>query len=185
MKRTVKYLWWAFFGGFAVLILMMLLANFGLLGKMPSVQELENPEADLASEIISADGLLMGKYYTENRSEVKYNEISPNVVNALVATEDERFYDHSGIDAQALARVAFTAGTQGGGSTITQQLAKMMLDQGHSNILKRGLEKLKEWIVAVKLERNFTKEEIITLYLNRAAWGNVYGICLLYTSRCV
>lgn len=176
MKRTVKYLWWAFFGGFAVLILMMLLANFGLFGKMPSVQELENPEADLASEIISADGLLMGKYYTENRSEVKYNEISPNVVNALVATEDERFYDHSGIDAQALARVAFTAGTQGGGSTITQQLAKMMLDQGHSNILKRGLEKLKEWIVAVKLERNFTKEEIITLYLNRAAWGNVYGI---------
>ena len=94
----------------------------------------------------------------------------------FIATEDERFYEHSGIDAQALARVVFTAGTQGGGSTITQQVAKMMLGQGRGNILKRGIDKLKEWIVAVKLERNFTKEEIITLYLNRAPWGNVYGI---------
>jgi penicillin-binding protein 1A len=155
---------------------MLLLANFGVFGKMPSVQELESPEADLASEIISADGLQMGKIYTENRSEVKYHEISPNVINALIATEDERFHEHSGIDAQALARVAFTAGTQGGGSTITQQLAKMMLGQGRGNIIVRGVQKLKEWIVAVKLERNFTKEEIITLYLNHAPWGNVYGI---------
>jgi len=176
MKRSVKILWRLFFGAFALLILLMLCANFGLFGKMPSVQELENPEADLASEIISADGLLMGKFYTENRSEVKYHEISPNAINALIATEDERFYEHSGIDARALARVVFTAGTQGGGSTITQQLAKMMLGQGRGNVLKRSVQKLKEWIVAVKLERNFTKEEIITLYLNRAPWGNVYGI---------
>ena len=176
MKRSVKILWRLFFGGFALLIFMILCANFGLFGKMPSVQELENPEADLASEIISADGLLMGKYYSENRSEVKYSEISPNVLNALIATEDERFYKHSGIDAQALARVVLTAGTQGGGSTITQQLAKMMLGQGRGNVLVRGVQKIKEWIVAVKLERNFTKEEIITLYLNRAPWGNVYGI---------
>ncbi len=176
MKRSTKILWRLFFSGFAFVVLMLLLANFGVFGKMPSVQELESPEADLASEIISADGLQMGKYYKENRSEVKYHEISPNVVNALIATEDERFYEHSGIDAQALARVAFTAGTKGGGSTITQQLAKMMLGQGRGNIIVRGVQKLKEWIVAVRLERNFTKEEIITLYLNHAPWGNVYGI---------
>jgi penicillin-binding protein 1A len=177
MKRSVKILWRIFFIGFTLLVLLFVGANFGMLGKMPSVIELQNPEADLASEILSADGKLMGKYYSENRSEVKYHEISPNVVNALIATEDERFYEHSGIDAQALMRVALTAGTKGGGSTITQQLAKMILDQGgRSNVLKRGFEKVKEWIVAVKLERNFTKEEIITLYLNRAPWGNVYGI---------
>ncbi len=176
MKRSVQILWRIFFIGFGLLILIFAAANFGLFGKMPSVQELENPEADLASEIISADGILMGKYYSENRSEVKYNEISPNAVHALIATEDERFFDHSGIDAKALGRVIFTAGSQGGGSTLTQQLAKMMLGQGKGNVLVRGIQKLKEWIVAVKLERNFTKEEIITLYLNRAPWGNVYGI---------
>ena len=176
MKRSVQILWRIFFIGLGLVILIFTAANFGLFGKMPSVQELENPEADLASEIISADGILMGKYYSENRSEVKYNEISPNAVHALIATEDERFFDHSGIDAKALARVIFTAGSQGGGSTLTQQLAKMMLGQGKGNVLVRGIQKLKEWIVAVKLERNFTKEEIITLYLNRAPWGNVYGI---------
>ncbi|MGG9964439.1 transglycosylase domain-containing protein [Ferruginibacter sp. SUN106] len=176
MKRSVKIFWRLFLCGFALVIIMLLCANFGLFGKMPSVSELENPEADLASEIYSSDGILMGKYYAENRSEVKYNEISPNIIHALIATEDERFYDHSGIDAQALGRVVFTLGTQGGGSTITQQVAKMMLGQGKGNIIRRSIDKLKEWIVAVKLERNFTKEEIITLYLNRAAWGNVYGI---------
>jgi len=176
MKRSVKILWRIFAGGFLLFFLMLLAANFGLFGKMPSVEELQNPEADLASEIYTSDGVLMGKYYAENRSEVKYQEISPNVIHALIATEDERFYDHSGIDAQALARVVFTLGTQGGGSTLTQQLAKMMLGQGRANIFVRGIQKLKEWIVAVKLERNFTKEEIITLYLNRAPWGNVYGI---------
>jgi penicillin-binding protein 1A len=176
MKRSVKIFWRLFLGGFSFVILMLLCANFGLFGKMPSVTELENPEADLASEIYSGDGVLMGKYYTENRSEVKFSEISPNVIHALIATEDERFYDHSGIDAQALGRVVFTLGTQGGGSTITQQVAKMMLGQGKGNIIKRSIDKLKEWIVAVKLERNFTKEEILTLYLNRAPWANVYGI---------
>jgi len=176
MKRSVKILWQIFLGGLALFLIMLLCANFGLFGKMPSVVELQNPEADLATEIYTSDGVLMGKYYSENRSEVKYNEISPNVINALVATEDERFYDHSGIDAQALARAVFTLGSQGGGSTLTQQLAKMILGQGKGNILKRGIDKMKEWIVAVKLEKNFTKEEIITLYLNRAPWGNVYGI---------
>ncbi len=176
MKRSVKIFWRIFFGGLAFVVLLFVGANFGLLGKMPSIKQLENPEADLATEIYSSDGILMGKYYSENRSEVKYNEISPNAIHALIATEDERFYDHSGIDAQAVGRVVFTAGTQGGGSTITQQVAKMMLGQGKGNILKRGIQKIKEWIVAVKLERNFTKEEIITLYLNRAPWANVFGI---------
>ena len=176
MKRSVKILWRLFFGGLAFVILLFVCANFGLFGKMPSVQELENPEADLASEIISADGLLMGKFYRENRSEIKYQEISPNVINALIATEDQHFYEHSGIDAKAVGRAVLKLGTDGGGSPITQQLAKMMLGQGKGNVLKRGLQKVKEWVVAVKLERNFTKEEIITLYLNRAPWGNVYGI---------
>lgn len=176
MKRAVKIFWQLFFGGFAFVILLLLCANFGLFGKMPSVSELENPEADLASEIYSSDGALMGKFYSENRSEVKYNEISPNAIHALIATEDERFYDHAGIDAEALGRAIFSLGTKGGGSTITQQVAKLMLGQGRGNILVRSVQKLKEWIVAVKLERNFTKEEILTLYLNRAAWGNAFGI---------
>ena len=176
MKRSVKILWRVFFGGLLLLILIFTAANFGLLGKMPSLKELENPEADLASEIYTADGKLMGKYYAENRSEVKYNEISPNIIHALVATEDQYFYDHSGIDAKAVARAVIKLGTDGGGSPITQQLAKMMLGQGKGNILKRGTQKIKEWVIAVKLERNFTKEEIITLYLNRAPWGNNYGI---------
>ncbi len=176
MSRSVKILWRVFFAGLAFAALMLILAFLGVFGKLPSLRQLENPEADLASEIISSDGMLMGKFYAENRSEVKYHEISPNVIHALIATEDERFYDHSGIDAKALARAAFTGGTQGGGSTITQQLAKMMLGQGRGNIVVRSVQKLKEWIVAVRLERNFTKEEIITLYLNRAPWGNVYGI---------
>lgn len=176
MKRSVKILWMLFFGGIIGAVLLFTAANFGLLGKMPSVAELENPEADLASEIYSSDGLQMGKFYSENRSEVKYNEISPNIINALIATEDERFYDHSGIDAKAVIRAIVKLGTDGGGSPITQQLAKMMLGQGHGNFLTRGLQKIKEWVIAVKLERNFTKEEILTLYLNRAPWGNAYGI---------
>ncbi|MEO6669083.1 MAG: transglycosylase domain-containing protein [Ferruginibacter sp.] len=176
MTRSVKVLWLVFFGGIVFLVLFFMAINFGLFGKMPSVQQLENPEADLASEIISSDGKLMGKYYSENRSEIKYNEISPNIIHALIATEDQHFYDHSGIDAKAVARAIIKLGTDGGGSPITQQLAKMMLGQGRGNVIKRGIDKLKEWIVAVKLERNFTKEEIITLYLNRAPWGNVYGI---------
>jgi penicillin-binding protein 1A len=159
-------------------LLLFLFAALGVFGKMPSIIELQNPEADLASEIYSADGKLMGKFYAENRSEITYSKISPHVIHALIATEDERFYDHSGIDAEAVGRVVFTGGKAGGGSTLTQQLAKMMLGQGRSGsfILKRGIEKVKEWIVAVRLEKNFTKEEIIALYLNHAPWGNVYGI---------
>ena len=176
MKRSVKILWRLFLGSLLLFATLLLGANFGLFGKMPSLEELQNPEADLASEVYSGDGLLMGKYYAENRSEVKYNEISSNVINALIATEDMRFYDHSGIDSKRLAKAVFTLGNNGGGSTITQQLGKMILKQGNGNFIERLFDKLKEWIVAIKLERNFTKEEILALYLNRAPWGNIYGI---------
>lgn len=179
MKKAVKIFWRLFLFGFAAFILLILLANFGVFGKMPSLKELENPAIQQASEVYAVDGTLMGKYYTErgNRSNVKYRDISPNVINALIATEDERFYDHSGIDTRSTLRAVFTLGREGGGSTITQQLAKALLDQGSKNIGQRMVEKLKEWIIAVKLERNFTKEEIITLYLNAVPFGdNVYGI---------
>ena len=121
----------------------------------------------------------MGKYYIErgNRSNVSYRDISPHVINALVATEDERFYDHAGIDAKSTMRAVFLLGKEGGGSTITQQLAKTLLDQGSKNKAWRVIEKFKEYIVAIRLERNFTKEEIIALYLNAVPFGdNIYGI---------
>ena len=179
MKKSVRFFWRLVMFGFAAFILLIALANFGVFGNMPSLQELENPSIQQASEVIANDGTLMGKYYTErgNRSNVKYRDISSNVTNALISTEDERFYNHSGIDFKSTLRAVFTLGQQGGGSTITQQLAKALLDQGSKNKAWRVIEKLKEWIIAVKLERNFTKEEILTLYLNAVPFGNnIYGI---------
>lgn len=179
MKKSVRIFWYIFLGGFAALVILILLANFGVFGKMPSLRELENPSIQQASEVYAIDGTLMGRYYTDrgNRTNVKYRDISPNVINALVATEDERFYDHAGIDMRSTLRAVFSVGRQGGGSTITQQLAKALLGQGSRNTLSRSVEKIKEWIVAIKLERNFTKEEIITLYLNAVPFGdNIYGI---------
>jgi penicillin-binding protein 1A len=179
MKRSVRIFWRIFLIGFGALILLIMMANFGIFGKMPSLKDLENPSILQASEVYASDGTLMGKYYTErgNRSNVKYRDISPNVINALVATEDERFYKHAGIDFKSTLRAALTLGRQGGGSTITQQLAKALLEQGSKNKAWRVVEKMKEWIIAVKLERNFTKEEIVTLYLNVVPFGNnIYGI---------
>ena len=179
MKKSVRFFWRLFLIGFGSFILLIALANFGVFGNMPSLQELENPSIQQASEVIANDGTLMGKYYTErgNRSNVKYRDISANVTNALISTEDERFYSHAGIDFKSTLRAVFTLGQQGGGSTITQQLAKALLEQGSKNKAWRVIEKLKEWIIAVKLERNFTKEEILTLYLNAVPFGNnIYGI---------
>ena len=179
MKKSVRIFWRIFLIGFGSIVLLIALANFGVFGKMPSLKELENPTIQQASELYAIDGTLMGKYYTErgNRSNVKYRDISKHVIDALIATEDERFYTHAGIDFKSTLRAAFTLGTQGGGSTITQQLAKALLVQGSKNRATRAIEKLKEWIIAVKLERNFTKEEIITLYLNAVPFGNnIYGI---------
>ncbi len=179
MKTSVRIFWRIFFLGFIALVVLISMASLGVFGNMPSLQELENPSIQQASDVIANDGTLMGKYYTErgNRSNVKYRDISANLTNALIATEDERFYNHAGIDFKSTLRAVFTLGNQGGGSTLTQQLAKALLDQGSKNKAWRVIEKLKEWIIAVKLERNFTKEEIITLYLNAVPFGNnIYGI---------
>jgi penicillin-binding protein 1A len=179
MKKAVRIFWRIFFGGLAAFILVIVLANFGVFGAMPSINELQNPSILQASEVYAEDGTLMGKYYTErgNRSNVKYRDISPFVIDALIATEDERFYSHSGIDFRSTMRAAFTLGSEGGGSTITQQLALNLFNERASNKALRVIQKLKEWIIAVKLEKNFTKEEIITLYLNAVPFGNnVYGI---------
>jgi penicillin-binding protein 1A len=179
MKPSVRIFWRVFAGGIIAFLLMILLANFGVFGKMPSLQELENPSILQASEVYAQDGTLMGKYYTDrgNRSNVKYRDISRYAIDALIATEDERFYSHNGIDFKSTLRAVVTLGSDGGGSTITQQLAKALLAQGSRNKAWRVIEKLKEWIIAVKLEKNFTKEEIITLYLNVVPFGNnIYGI---------
>ncbi|HRQ50920.1 MAG TPA: transglycosylase domain-containing protein, partial [Agriterribacter sp.] len=177
MTKTVKYFWSIFFAGLVFAVLFLLAISWGIFGKLPSLSELENPSILSASEVYAADGRLMGKYYVTDRTNVPYSEISPNVINALVATEDERFYNHSGIDARSLGRAIFFFGSEGGASTITQQLAKNMLGQGSRNTIARVIEKLKEMIVAIKLERNFTKEEILALYLNTVEFSDhVYGI---------
>lgn len=159
MKRSVRIFWYIFFAGFICCVLIIMLANFGAFGKMPSLKELENPSILQSSEVYASDGTLMGRYYRErgNRSNIEYKDISKNVINALVSTEDKRFYDHSGIDFKSTLRAVFLLGQEGGGSTITQQLAKTLLDQGSKNKAWRIIEKVKEYIIAIKLERNFTK----------------------------
>jgi len=179
MSKMVRIFWKVFFYGLAAFILFLVLINLGVFGSLPSLKELENPSITLATEVYAEDGTAMGKYYKDkgNRSNVEFRDISPNVVNALVATEDERFYDHSGIDGFSVMRAVVKLGKDGGGSTITQQLAKNLLEQGSKNFVRRFIEKLKEWIIAIKLERNFTKQEILALYLNEVPFGdNVYGI---------
>ena len=180
MKKSVLIFWRIFFGGFVAFVLLVLLANWGVFGPMPSLKKLENPSILQATEVYADDGTLMGKYYLEkgNRSNVEYKEISKYAVHALVATEDERFYNHSGIDFKSTLRAVFLGGSKGGGSTISQQLAKALLDhEGRKSKAIRVIQKLKEWIIAVKLERNFTKEEIIALYFNAVPFGNnVFGI---------
>ncbi len=177
MSKAVRILWRIFFIGFGFVVLIIALANFSVFGEMPSLDELENPSASLASEVLAADGTLMGKFYLQDRSNIEYKDISKNTIQALVATEDERFYEHSGIDGIALARAIVNLGRDGGGSTLTQQLAKNLFTNYSGFVPLRILQKIKEWIIAVKLERNFTKEEIIALYLNTVPFGdNVYGI---------
>jgi len=179
MKKSVTIFWRIFFGGFVAFVLLILLASWGVFGPMPSLKKLENPSILQATEVYADDGTLMGKYYLEkgNRSNVNYKDISKYAIDALVATEDERFYNHSGIDFIAILRAILFGGSKGGGSTITQQLAKALLDHEKRSKATRVIQKLKEWIIAVKLERNFTKDEILALYLNAVPFGNnVYGI---------
>jgi penicillin-binding protein 1A len=179
MTRAVRIFWRIMLFGFLVFVLLILFINWGVFGKMPSLAQLENPSITLATEVYGDDGTQLGKYYKEkgNRSNVQYKDISKHVIDALVATEDERFYEHSGIDGRSLARAVFYLGKEGGGSTITQQLALNMFAERARNPVTRIMQKLKENIIAVKLERNFTKQEIIALYLNTVSFSdNVYGI---------
>ncbi|HAK11435.1 MAG TPA: peptidoglycan glycosyltransferase, partial [Chitinophagaceae bacterium] len=179
MTNAVRIFWKVYFIGLGIAALLLIGMNYGLFGKMPSIEDIENPSASLASQVYAQDGNLMGKYYLEDRINVKYRDISKHIVEALVATEDERFYEHSGIDLRSLMRAAKGLGRDGGASTITMQTAKNLFTENWStkNFLLRGIQKIKESIIAIKLERAFTKEEIITLYLNTVAFSdNVFGI---------
>jgi len=173
---------WVIFGSILLLIILFFFCIAkGLFGTMPSFEELENPRTNLATEIISADGKLLGTYFVENRSNVRYAELSHYMPEALISIEDERFTDHSGIDEKALFRVAYgviTGNKKGGGSTITQQLAKNLFPRGENlSKPKLVLRKFQEWITATKLEHNYSKEEIVAMYLNTVAFGhNTFGI---------
>ncbi len=166
-KKYLKWFWGIILGGFTLVLVLFLYTAWDPLYALPSFEELENPQTNLATEVISIDGKTIGKYAKENRTPIKFKELSTNLVNALVATEDERFYEHSGIDFKGTARAVLKPGS-GGASTITQQLAKMLFTgRASKNIFKRLLQKAKEWVVATKLEKQYTKNEIIAMYLNK------------------
>ncbi len=181
-KRFIISLYVIVLSGIIFTLLLFVLISFGVLGSMPSFEELENPQTNLSTEIVSMDGVVIGSFFNENRTRVNYNEISPDVINALISTEDIRFYDHSGIDARGLMRVLFHTlllqkESSGGGSTITQQLAKLLFHDPAKSTFDRSIQKLKEWIIALQLERRYTKEEIIIMYLNKAPFiYDAYGI---------
>ncbi|MGS2762506.1 penicillin-binding protein 1A [Sinomicrobium sp. M5D2P9] len=170
----IKWFWGLFFGGILLVLLLFLLASWGAFGTMPTFEILENPQTNLATEIISSDGKTLGKYYlNDNRTPVSYDELPDHLVKALVATEDERFYKHSGIDARGTIRAFVFLGRKGGASTITQQLAKQLFtERPSSNIIARVIQKIKEWIISIRLERQYTKEEIVAMYLNISEFDN-------------
>ncbi|MDG2195106.1 MAG: transglycosylase domain-containing protein [Polaribacter sp.] len=166
-KKYINWFWALFIGGFTSVLLFFVLASWGVFGALPTFEELENPESNLATEIISSDGKTLGTYAIQNRTPIRFKDLPNNLVNALIATEDERFYEHSGIDFRGTARAFIKLGKGGGASTITQQLAKNLFTKRASgNTIKRIVQKAKEWVVAIKLERQYTKQEIIAMYLN-------------------
>ena len=177
-KKYIIRFWMVVLGGFTAFLLVFLLASWGVFGELPTFEELENPEKNLATEVISSDGVTLGKYAFKNRTPVGFKDLPDNLVNALIATEDERFYEHSGIDFRGLARAVVKLGKGGGASTITQQLAKNLFNKGgSSSTVKRLTQKVKEWIVATKLERQYTKNEIVAMYLNTQGFlFNAIGI---------
>ncbi|MFM9403143.1 transglycosylase domain-containing protein [Myroides odoratimimus] len=178
LRGYLKTFWILFLGMVAAVIFFFLCASWGVFGPMPTFDELENPASNVATEIISSDGKTIGKFYLENRVPVKYEDLPEYLVNALIATEDERFKEHSGIDARGTLRAITSVGSSGGASTITQQLAKLLFHgEGSRSLPKRITQKAKEWVIAVKLERQYTKEEILTMYLNKADFvNNAVGI---------
>jgi len=182
MSRYRKILLWLIITGpFFGLFLLVNLTAMGVFGNLPTFEQLENPKNNLATEIISEDGIVLGKYFFENRSKEKYSELPKNLINALISTEDIRFREHSGVDGRALLRAIVGAiignSSSGGASTITQQLAKMLFTEQPSSGVERITQKLKEWIISAQLEKRYTKDEILTMYLNRFDWvNNAVGI---------
>lgn len=161
---------------FLIIILFIFLVGFGVFGALPKVDELLNPKNNLATLVYSGDMKILGKYYSENRVNVAFEKIDKDVINALIATEDVRYYEHNGVDFKALLRSffgVFTGGNKGGGSTITQQLAKMMFPREKLNKLELVIRKFKEWIIATQLEKYYTKNEILALYLNKFDFLNL------------
>ncbi|HLV69836.1 MAG TPA: transglycosylase domain-containing protein, partial [Xanthomarina sp.] len=170
----VRWFWKLFIAGILFVVLMFLLASWGVFGQLPDHTILENPKTNLATEIISSDGKTLGKFYfNDNRTPVGYDDLPQHLVEALIATEDARYYEHSGIDARGTLRAIIKLGRGGGASTISQQLAKQLFHgEGSTNTLGRITQKLKEWIIAIKLERQYPKEEIIVMYFNIYDFGN-------------
>jgi penicillin-binding protein 1A len=175
-KIYLKRFWITFVSFIVFIFLLFIAISLGLFGNMPSFEDLENPKSNLATEIISSDNKLLGKYFIENRSNIHYQELSPNVINALIATEDIRFEKHSGVDVKAVFRMfygVFTGMSKGGASTITQQLAKNLFPRKKNpSKISLAITKLKEWVTAIKLERNYSKEEILAMYLNTVDFGS-------------
>ena len=167
-RRSVKLFWVVFSIGVLSFVSIFLAAGFGLLGKMPDFRQLENPKTNLATQIYSSDNKVIGKfYYNDNRTPLYYEEIPKNLIDALIATEDERFYDHSGIDLRSTLRAIVYLGEKGGASTVSQQLARQLFTGVRSrNTLDAVIQKIKEWVIAVQLERRYAKKEILTMYLN-------------------
>ncbi len=179
-KTVIQKFWKYFLYTLLFIPVFFILVNFGILGSMPDIEELENPRSALASELYSEDGVLLGQYFIQKRSYVAYKDIPKEMFDALISTEDERFYAHSGIDAKRLVGAVVAGGSRGGASTISQQLAKNLFhyDNGkRPNLFIRVIQKLKEWVIAVRLERRYTKEEIATMYLNTVQFsGSSFGI---------
>ena len=174
----IKAFWILFGVGIFSVILLFLLASWGVFGEMPTFERLENPQTNLATEIISSDGETLGKFYLDdNRTPVSYNELPKSLIHALVATEDARYYEHSGIDARGTLRAMVFLGKRGGASTISQQLSKLLFTKRPSGGIGRIIQKAKEWVIAIRLERQYTKEEIISMYMNIYDFGyNADGI---------
>ena len=181
--KYTRRLWLLFLLGWGSIVLLFWAGDKGLLGEMPDFDRLENPKSDLASEIISADGQTIGKFFYQNRTPVHFQDLPPGLVNALTSTEDERYYDHPGIDLKSTVRAVVFLGHKGGGSTITQQLAKLLFHhEGSKNIIKRIAQKIEEMIIAARLERRYTKDEIIAMYMNTYDWGH-QGVGIRSASR--
>ena len=173
-SKPIRWFWMCFLAAVLGIALIFLSASFGLFGDMPDTTALENPRTNLATEIISSDGQTLGKfYYEDNRTPVAFSELPKHLVDALIATEDVRHYEHAGIDARGTLRAIVKLGKGGGASTISQQLAKQLFHgEGSRNKIGRITQKIKEWVIATRLERQYTKEEIIAQYFNIYDFGN-------------